>query len=90
MPLPGDAAFERFCEVVTDFVHDRAQATSLRFTVRERELLHLVAQGLDNLQIAAHTSLADKTVRNQISRLYAALGVDGRTHAVVKARELGF
>jgi DNA-binding NarL/FixJ family response regulator len=37
-----------------------------------------------------HLGLADKTVRNQLSRLYQRLGVEGRTHAVVRARELGF
>lgn len=90
VPLPGEPAFERFCEAVTDFVHQRPPATDGAFTVRERELLALVAQGLDNLQIGAHLGLADKTVRNQLSRLYQRLGVEGRTHAVVRARELGF
>lgn len=90
VPLPGEPAFERFCEAVTDFVHQRPPATEGAFTLRERELLALVAQGLDNLQIGAHLGLADKTVRNQLSRLYRRLGVDGRTHAVVRARELGF
>jgi DNA-binding NarL/FixJ family response regulator len=49
-----------------------------------------VARGLDNLQIAAHLGLADKTVRNALSRLYTTLGVEGRPQAVVRARELGF
>jgi pimeloyl-ACP methyl ester carboxylesterase/DNA-binding CsgD family transcriptional regulator len=90
VPLPGEAAFERFCVALTDFVHQRPQSTDAAFTPRERELMALVAQGLDNLQIGAHLGLADKTVRNQLSRLYQRLGVDGRTHAVVRARELGF
>lgn len=90
LPLPGEPAFERFCEVVTDFVRQRPGPDASAFSPRERELLTLVAQGLDNLQIAAHLGLADKTVRNQLSRLYARLGVEGRSHAVVRARELGF
>jgi len=90
VPLPGEPAFERFCDVVTEFVSARDGPAEGDFTVRERELLHLVAQGLDNLQIAARTGLAEKTVRNQLSRLYARLAVDGRSHAVVRARELGF
>jgi DNA-binding NarL/FixJ family response regulator len=85
----GEPAFERFCEAVTDFVHQRRAGTEGAFTPRERALLALVAQGLDNLQIGAHLGLADKTVRNQLSRCTAA-GVEGRSHAVVRARELGF
>ena len=90
VPLPGDGAFERFCQAVSDFVHQRAEPAAAGFSPRELQLLGLVAQGLDNLQIAAHLGLADKTVRNQLSQLYRRLGVEGRSHAVVKARELGF
>ena len=49
-----------------------------------------MARGCDNLQIAAQLGLAEKTVRNALSRLYTRLQVDGRTHAVVRARELGY
>lgn len=90
VPLPGEAAFDRFCEALTDFVRERPACPGISFSQRERELMALVAQGLDNLQIGAHLGLADKTVRNQLSRLYRRLGVEGRTHAVVRARELGF
>lgn len=90
VPLPGDGAFERFCQVVTDFVHVRTAPAAGAFNERERELLTLVAMGLDNLQIAARLGLAEKTVRNQLSRPYAKLGVEGRSHAVVRARDLGF
>lgn len=90
IPLPGEPAFERFCEALTDFVHQRPADSGGAYTARERELLALVAQGLDNLQIGARLGLADKTVRNQLSRLYQRLGVEGRSHAVVRARELGF
>jgi len=90
VPLPGDGAFERMCERVCAFVLDRGAATSGHYSARERELLALVAQGLDNLQIAAHLGLADKTVRNRLSQLYRRLDVDGRGRAVVRARELGF
>jgi len=90
IPLAGEPAFERFCAAVGDFVHPRRAAVAGPFTPRERELLALVAQGLDNLQIAAHTGLADKTVRNALSKLYATLHVEGRPQAVVRARDLGF
>ena len=91
VPLAGEPAFERFCDAVAEFVGPRAaHGTGSAFTPRERELLALVARGCDNPQIAAQLGLAEKTVRNALSSLYTRLEVDGRTHAVVRARELGF
>jgi pimeloyl-ACP methyl ester carboxylesterase/DNA-binding CsgD family transcriptional regulator len=94
IPLAGEPAFERFCDAVREFVAPQpklavAGATGA-FTPREKQLMSLVASGLDNLQIAAHLGLTDKTVRNSLSRLYAKLGVEGRPMAVVRTRELGF
>lgn len=90
IPLAGEPAFERFCAAVGEFVHQRQEGVAGPFTPRERELLALVAQGLDNLQIGAHMGLADKTVRNALSKLYATLQVEGRPQAVARARDLGF
>jgi DNA-binding NarL/FixJ family response regulator len=90
IPLAGEPAFERFCDAVAGFVQAPQAAALPGITQRERDLLELVARGLDNLQIAAHLGLADKTVRNALSRLYTRLGVEGRSQAVVRARDLGF
>lgn len=90
IPLAGTPAFERFCEAVGSFVAGVRAPTLPTLTPRERELLTLVAQGLDNLQITAHMGLADQTVRNALSKLYTTLGVDGRPQAVARARDLGF
>jgi pimeloyl-ACP methyl ester carboxylesterase len=91
IPLEGDPGFERFCELVTGFVRGPVPgADTAGLTQRDRDLAELVAQGLDNLQIAAHLGLADKTVRNALSRLYAKLGVEGRPQAIVRVRDLGF
>lgn len=88
-PLASSPCFDRFCELVTGFV-GTTQAAAPRLTPRERELVELMAQGLDNLQIAARLSVAEKTVRNAASALYAKLGVEGRSQAIVRARQLGF
>jgi pimeloyl-ACP methyl ester carboxylesterase len=90
VPLAGDVAFERLCEVVGSFVANRPTTPAFDATPRERDLLAAVARGLDNLQIAAELDLAEKTVRNALSKLYAKLGVEGRPQAIVRARELGF
>ena len=89
IPLAGELAFERFCDALADFVAAPVAPELHGFTARERALLSWVAQGLDNLQIAAHLGVTDKTVRNNLSRLYTQLGVEGRPMAIVKAREMG-
>ncbi len=56
---------------------------------RDRELLELVAQGLGTDAMARRLSVTPKTVRNQLVRIYSALGVDNRAAAVAAARDLG-
>ncbi len=87
VPLGHEPAFARFCDALVEFVTDVGRVPKL--TPRERELAALVAQGLDNAQIAARLGVAGKTVRNALSALYAKLGVDGRARAVVRSRDLG-
>lgn len=87
IPLAPEPAFERMCQVITEFMTQKPATPPL--TPRERELMLWVGQGLDNLQIAGQLGLADKTVRNMLSKLYTKLGVEGRAMAVVKAREMG-
>jgi pimeloyl-ACP methyl ester carboxylesterase/DNA-binding CsgD family transcriptional regulator len=87
VPLGHEPAFARFCDATAEFVTGADRLP--RLTPRERELAALVAHGLDNAQIAARLGVADKTVRNALSALYAKLGVDGRARAVARARDLG-
>ncbi len=61
-----------------------------QLTPRELELLELLARGLDNLQIAAHLDLSEKTVRNKVSSVFGKLEVATRAQAIVRAREAGF
>ncbi|WP_210638313.1 response regulator [Streptomyces sp. GESEQ-13] len=56
-------------------------------TEREREILELVGEGLTNRQIGRRLYLAEKTVKNHISRLLAKLGVERRIQAAVIATE---
>jgi pimeloyl-ACP methyl ester carboxylesterase/DNA-binding CsgD family transcriptional regulator len=57
---------------------------------REAELAMLVAQGLDNSQIAAHLAISEKTVRNHMTSIFAKLRVESRAQAIVLVREGGF
>ncbi|MBF6176632.1 response regulator [Nocardia blacklockiae] len=57
-------------------------------TEQERKLLDLLGEGLTNRQIAERMFLAEKTVKNYVSRLLAKLGMERRTQAAVYASSL--
>ncbi|WP_121750976.1 response regulator transcription factor [Streptomyces sp. E2N166] len=56
-------------------------------TERERDILALIGEGLTNRQIGRRLYLAEKTVKNHISRLLAKLGVERRIQAAVIATQ---
>ena len=58
-------------------------------TVREREVLDLVARHLPNPQIAARLGLSTKTVRNHVSNIFAKLQVADRAAAADLAQRSG-
>ena len=58
-------------------------------TVREREILELIARGRSNAQITAELVVSPKTVRNHVSNIFSKLQVRDRAEAIVKAREAG-
>ncbi|MGV0992162.1 MAG: hypoxia response regulator transcription factor DosR/DevR [Mycobacterium sp.] len=58
-------------------------------TDQERVLLGLLGEGLTNKQVAARMFLAEKTVKNYVSRLLAKLGMERRTQAAVFVSKLG-
>jgi DNA-binding NarL/FixJ family response regulator len=60
-----------------------------QLTAREREILELVAAGRSNGQIASALFLSPKTVRNNVSNIFAKLHVADRAEAIVRAREAG-
>ncbi|MFC4463534.1 response regulator [Streptomyces xiangluensis] len=57
-------------------------------TSREQEILALIGEGLTNRQIGQRLYLAEKTVKNHISRLLAKLGVERRIQAAVIATQV--
>ncbi|GAA3219658.1 response regulator [Dactylosporangium siamense] len=58
-------------------------------TVREHEILELVAAGLTNTAITDRLGVSPKTVRNYISTIFAKLGVETRAEAIDRARAAG-
>ena len=59
-------------------------------TEREREILALLSQGLNNAEIAQHLVLSPKTVRNHLSNIFNKLQVADRAQAIIRAREAGW
>jgi len=53
------------------------------------EVLHLLAQGYSNRQIAEELILAEGTVKYHIHNLLRKLQADSRTRAISRARDLG-
>lgn len=54
----------------------------LGLSQRECEILALIAQGLSNAEIAKELFLAEKTVKNHVSHIYAKLNVSSRAAAI--------
>jgi DNA-binding NarL/FixJ family response regulator len=59
-------------------------------TPREVEVVQCLARGLDNRAIADALSVSEKTIKNQLTRIYEKLGVKNRTQAVLLCQQLGW
>jgi len=62
--------------------YTHAQSPSSGLTTRQRDVLGLLQQGLDNQTIAQRLGLSTKTVENHLTRLYRQLNVQSRLEAV--------
>ena len=65
------------------------QGTAAELSPREREILDLICDDLDDGAIAERLALSRNTVRNHVARLYAKIGVNRRSGAVVWGWERG-
>jgi pimeloyl-ACP methyl ester carboxylesterase/DNA-binding CsgD family transcriptional regulator len=95
--VEDEPAWQQFVEEWDDFLpaagaahggaaHDLADA----LTAREREVLELVAQGLDNDTIGAKLGISERTVRNNVSTIFSKLEASSRAQVIVRARDAGF
>src|SRR5262249_57898057 len=88
----AERAWQAFLDALAAFYPPRSGTAVGSFpglTAREREVLELIAQGLDNAQIAARLELSEKTVRNNITHIFDKIGVENRSQAIVLARGNG-
>lgn len=66
-----------------------ASAQVALLTKRELNVLHQVAAGLSNKQVARRLGISERTVRNHLTHIFGKLGVMTRTEAVVSAVRAG-
>jgi len=93
--IEAEPAWERFKESFNEFLGvaeptmkpEPARLDEL--TARENDILHLVALGHGNADIAKQLFISEKTVRNHLTSIFEKLGVDSRARAIVVARDHG-
>jgi pimeloyl-ACP methyl ester carboxylesterase/DNA-binding CsgD family transcriptional regulator len=94
--LDTEPAWQQFVEALDNFLPKAAQLAGNadplfdELTAREREVLELVAQGLDNSTIGTRLHISERTARNHLSIILSKLGINSRAQAIVRAREAGF
>ena len=91
--LEHEPAWQRFCEAVLSFTQGGVPSAASAFSalsVRERQVLGLIAEGLSNIEIAEKLAISEKTVRNHVTNVFDKLGVWSRAQAIVFARDRGF
>lgn len=62
--------------------HAEPGAPYLALTNRQREILRLLQEGLDNQSLSQQLGLSVKTIENHLTRIYRLLGVQSRLEAV--------
>lgn len=69
--------------------HQEVPNPFVELTDRELEVMHLLAEGLSNAQIAQRLVLSEKTVKGYVSNILSKLHVADRTQAAVLAWKEG-
>ena len=87
------AAFPDIQPIATTKATSKGQKPPLKMveplSEREIEVLHLIANGLTNREIANQLILSLNTVKGHTRKIYGKLGVKSRTQAIGKARAFG-
>ncbi|MFF2073358.1 LuxR C-terminal-related transcriptional regulator [Kitasatospora sp. NPDC058162] len=65
------------------------EASASNLTLRELDVLRLLARGLSNRLIARRLDISEKTVKNHLSSIYPKIGATDRTQAALYAQHVG-
>ncbi|MEX3610543.1 response regulator transcription factor [Rothia sp. LK2588] len=74
---------------ITTALLDRMRTPAVDLSPREKELLTALATGATNRQLAKQLFISEATVKTHLVHIYAKLGVENRTGAISKARQMG-
>ena len=72
-----------------EFTPNDQALRSLGVSVREKQVLDLLAAGLANKEIARRLKISPNTVKTHVAGVFAKLEATRRTQAIYKARSLG-
>jgi NarL family two-component system response regulator LiaR len=67
----------------------RAPESPEKLTERELDVLHLIAQGKANKEIALKLHIGETTVKSHVSNILTKFGVQSRTQAAILAIQMG-
>ena len=78
-------------KLMTSFARRKNENDLLgELTLREKEILYWLAQGLSNSEVAGRMVLSEKTVKNHVSHMLKKLDLRDRTQAAIMAWKVGF
>lgn len=84
--LNSDDSLLTLNEGIQSLLSPRLKATAFPvLTKREKEVLALMVEGMNNQEIANHLFISLKTVKTHVSNILSKLGVEDRTKAVIFA-----
>jgi two-component system, NarL family, response regulator DevR len=87
--INGYAALDpRAAGMLTDFVRQQSAAADT-LSLRNIEILRLIAQGLTNREISARLHLSENTIKGYVKEILAKMGAHNRIEAVLMAKERG-
>ncbi|SJM93210.1 Two component transcriptional regulator, LuxR family [Crenothrix polyspora] len=86
--LAGDVYFPCYLQANNKPNHTSTKSEPSILTIRQHEVLQLMAQGLPNKSIAKALEVTEGTVKLHIVAILQVLGAHNRTEAVIKAMEL--
>lgn len=73
---------------ITEVLLERMRTPAPELSPREIELLTALATGATNKQLAKTLFISEATVKTHLVHIYTKLGVDNRTAAISRAREM--
>ncbi|MCP2342879.1 response regulator transcription factor [Actinomadura rupiterrae] len=88
-PSTTKRLLDRFALHLPDGGREKADEALAALTERETEVLHLVARGMSNAEIAERLYVSEATVKTHMGRILMKLGLRDRVQAVVFAYETG-